>query len=61
MTKEEFKKKTQEIYDKRGYAGEEGHIETDRLMAEWLRSLGYEEGINILYNMTDFLVCLRSL
>lgn len=55
MTKEEFKKKAQEIYDRNeGYAGEEGHIETDRLMAECLKSLGYEEGIDILYNMTDF-------
>ena len=53
MTPEEFKKKAQEIYDKyRGEAGEDGHYDMDVLMAECLESLGYKEGIDILWSMT---------
>ena len=55
MTKEEFKERAQKIYDENeGYAGESGHIAVDRLMKECLESLGYEEGLNILYSMSDF-------
>lgn len=52
MTPEEFKKLAQKIYDRNdGYAGEEGHIEMDRLMADCLKSLGYDEGVDILWSM----------
>lgn len=52
MTPEEFKKLAQEIYNRnKGYAGEEGHIERDRLMMDCLRSLGYDEGVDILWSM----------
>lgn len=52
MTPEEFKQKAQEIYDaQNGYAGEDGHIERDYLMAECLRSLGYNEGVDIIFSM----------
>lgn len=55
MTKEEFKEKAQKLYEKNsGYAGERGHMEVDELMEECLRSLGYDEGINILYRMSGF-------
>lgn len=54
MTPEEFKQKAQEIYDKyKGVAGEEGHIDMDDLMTECLESLGYKEGIDILYSMNS--------
>lgn len=54
MTPEEFAKKAQEIYDKNeGYAGEEGHIDIDRLMIECLESLGYKEGCDTLFSMTN--------
>lgn len=53
MTPEEFKAKAQEIYDKyEGEADEGGHMERDNLMSECLESLGYEEGIEILYSMS---------
>lgn len=52
MTPEEFKQKAQKIYDvQNGHAGEDGHIERDYLMAECLRSLGYSEGVDILFSM----------
>lgn len=52
MTPEEFKKKAQEIYDKyEGDAGEEGHFEIDDLLTACLKSLGYEEGLNIVWSM----------
>lgn len=52
MSIDEFKKKAQEIYDNnKGYAGEEGHYEIDNLMKECLRSLGYGEGVDILFSM----------
>ena len=52
MTPEEFKKKAQEIYDKyKGDAGEEGHVEIDDLLTACLKSLGYEEGLNIVWSM----------
>ena len=55
MTVEEFKKRAQEIYDENeGYAGEDGHIQVDRLMEECLRSLGYGEGIDIMNKMSNF-------
>ena len=55
MTIEEFKKRAQEIYDENeGYAGEDGHIQVDRLMEECLRSLGYGEGIDIMNKMSNF-------
>ena len=55
MTVEEFKKRAQEIYDENeGYAGEDGHIQVDQLMEECLRSLGYEEGIDIMNKMSNF-------
>lgn len=54
MTPDEFAKKAQEIYDKNeGYAGEEGHIDIDRLMIECLESLGYKEGCDTLFSMTN--------
>ena len=55
MTPEEFKNKAQELYDKhKGYAGEEGHIDVDALLTECLISLGYKEGIDILWSMRCF-------
>ena len=55
MTVEEFKKRAQEIYDENeGYAGEDGHVQVDRLMEECLRSLGYGEGIGIMNKMSNF-------
>ena len=52
MTPEEFKIKAQEIHDKyQGWAEEEGHWEMDQLMANCLRSIGYDEGVNILLSM----------
>lgn len=55
MTPEEFKQRAQNIYDKNhGEAGESGHIEVDDLMDECLRSIGYEEGLDILWSVTDF-------
>ena len=54
MTPEEFKIKAQKIYDNyNGYAGEEGHYEMDVLMMECLESLGYSDGVNILWSMKD--------
>lgn len=54
MTPEEFAKKAKELYDKNeGYAGEEGHIDIDRLMTECLESLGYKEGCDTLFSMTN--------
>jgi hypothetical protein len=55
MTPEMFRYKAQELYDRNeGYAGEEGHMEVDALMSNCLRQLGYEEGLEILWSMTDF-------
>lgn len=55
MTKEEFKERAKAIYDEcKGFAGEEGHIDVDRLMEECLRDLGYEEGLDIIDKMTGF-------
>lgn len=52
MTPEEFKKRAQEIYDKyEGEAGEEGHCDIDDLLTECLKSLGYEEGLKIVWSM----------
>ena len=49
MTPEEFKAKTQELYNKnKGCAGEEGHMDVDDLLTECLNSLGYQEGTDIL-------------
>ena len=54
MTPEEFKNKAQQIFDEHeGYAGEDGHIAIDDLMDECLRGLGYSEGLNILWKMTN--------
>lgn len=54
MTPEEFAKKAQELYNKyEGYAGEEGHIDIDRLIIECLESLGYKEGCDTLFSMTN--------
>lgn len=53
MTKEEFKERAKEIYDRNnGYAGETGHMEIDSLMEECLRGLGYEEGLDIIDEMS---------
>ena len=50
ITPKEFKEKAQEIFDKHeGWAGDDGHQDIDRLMQECLRSLGYGEGIDILF------------
>ena len=55
MTPEKFKEKAQEIYDKyNGQAKEKGHIEIEELLTECLNSLGYQEGTEILWSMTDF-------
>ena len=55
MTKEEFKRRAQEIYDmNEGFAGEDGHIQVDLLMKECLESLGYGEGIKIMNKMSNF-------
>ncbi len=55
MTPEEFKKKAQELYDKyQGEAGEDGHIDVDNLLTECLASLGYKEGLDILWSMDNF-------
>ena len=52
MSPEEFKVKAQELYDKyKGEAGEDGHIDIDYLLSECLRSLGYQEGVDILWSM----------
>lgn len=52
MTPEEFKEKAQEIYDEyKGYAEEGGHIAMDDLMYDCLESLGYKEGLDILFSM----------
>lgn len=54
MTPEEFAKRAQKIYDENeGFAGENGHIDMDRLMIECLESLGYEDGCDILFSMTS--------
>lgn len=54
MKPEEFKQKAQEIFERdKGYAGECGHMEIDDLMKDCLRSLGYGEGLDILFNMRD--------
>lgn len=54
MTPKEFKIKAQELYDKyHGEAGEGGHIEIDDLLTDCLTSLGYEEGLEILWSMDD--------
>ena len=54
MTPKEFKIKAQELYDKHhGEAGESGHIEIDDLLTDCLTSLGYEEGLEILWSMDD--------
>lgn len=58
MTPKDFKEKAQEIFDKNeGYAGERGHMEIDDLMQECLRSLGYGEGIDILFSMDSIWYC----
>ena len=58
MTPKDFKEKAQKIFDKNeGYAGESGHMEIDRLMQECLRSLGYGEGIDILFSMDSIWYC----
>lgn len=55
MTPAEFKAKAHELYDKhKGWAGEEGHIDVDNLLTECLDSLGYQEGTDILWSMSDF-------
>lgn len=55
MTPAEFKAKAQELYDKhKGWAGKEGHIDVDNLLTECLDSLGYQEGTDILWSMSDF-------
>lgn len=52
MSKDDFARRAQEIYDRyNGEAGEEGHMDMDDLMAEALRELGYDEGMNILSRM----------
>jgi hypothetical protein len=49
MTPEEFKELAQKLYDKHeGYGGEEGHMDKDSLMYKCLKSLGYQDGLNIL-------------
>lgn len=54
MTPEKFKEKAQQLYDDcKGYAGEEGHLKIDDLMCLCLESLGYEEGLKILFSMND--------
>lgn len=54
MTPEEFKIKAQRIYKEYdGCAGEEGHYEMDVLMMKCLKSLGYGEGVKILWSMKD--------
>ena len=58
MTPKDFKEKAQEIFDKHeGWAGDDGHQDIDRLMRECLRSLGYGEGINILFSMDSIWYC----
>ena len=58
MTPKEFKEKAQEIFDKHeGWAGDDGHQNIDRLMQERLRSLGYGEGIDILFSMDSIWYC----
>ena len=53
MTPEEFAKKAREIYEKNeGQAEANGHIDMDRLMVEYLESLGYKDGCDILFSMT---------
>lgn len=55
MSIEKFTKQAKRIYYKyKGFAGEEGHMDRDNLMEECLRSLGYEEGLNILNSMSGF-------
>lgn len=52
MTSEEFKLLAQEIYERnKGWAGEKGHVEMDGLMIDCLKSLGYDEGVDILFSM----------
>lgn len=54
MTPEEFAEKAKKIYNKyKGYVGEEGHIDIDDLMTECLESLGYKDGYDILWSMSD--------
>lgn len=58
MTPTDFKEKAQEIFDKHeGWAGDDGHQDIDRLMQECLRSLGYGEGIDILFSMDSIWYC----
>lgn len=58
MTPKEFKEKAQEIFDKHeGCACDDGHQDIDRLMQECLRSLGYGEGIDILFSMDSIWYC----
>ncbi len=54
MTPEEFKIAAQKIYDScRGNAGEDEHYAMDELMAHCLGSLGYGEGVEILFSMNS--------
>ena len=48
MTPKEFAEKMQLIVDEENT--ELGHIEMDNLMCELLKSLGYEEGVEIFDN-----------
>lgn len=48
MTPKEFAEKMQSIVDEKNT--ELGHIEMDDLMCELLKSLGYEEGVEIFDN-----------
>lgn len=55
MTPEEFKRRAQELYNEHGgHAGEGGHIDVDNLLSECLTSLGYQEGLDILWSMDSF-------
>lgn len=52
MTPEEFFKKMRQLYNEKMIDPEMRHILADKLMADCLRSLGYELGVEVFEAMT---------
>lgn len=54
MSPEEFYEAAKSLYDELdGSAGEHGHIRMDELMENCLRSIGYEQCVEILLSMKN--------
>ena len=54
MTPEEFAERMREIVERYGCDAESSHGAMDGIMCELLKSLGYEEGVNIFGNSKRF-------